>query len=281
MPSRLWQRFAIAAAATILAIPAGAAEEDNRWFVRLDSFLPMNQETRVRYDTPLQGVGIDFRLEDEPGLDDNYSQFRLAIGRRIGAKQRHEIELSYLETSRDNTTTTTVNLQLGSVDIPLDAQLDTSADTTDLELNYKYYFLLTDTGELGVVAGIHILDFESIFAATISPQGGPIALPVRVRADVSAPIPVVGLKGDWNFASKWHLNGSLKAFDASIDDIDIKGSFVELQVAVEHYTFKHVGFGIGFFADRLDAEETAEDQFFLGEWDQDRDGGFVFVRGRF
>ena len=81
------------------------------------------------------------------------------------------------------------------------------------------------------------------------------------------------------FAAKWHFGGSIKIMDASYDDI--KGSYVEFQASIERHTFQHLGFGIGFFADEVDAREETPRALVLGDWNQTRDGVLLFLRARF
>ena len=272
--------FSVALVGVLLTPPIALAADEGRWFFKLDSFLPMSQDTRVRYDSPLLGQGIELNLEDEPGLDNDFSQIRGSLGVRLGATRRHELEFSYLDIARDNRRSLGSQIELGDIVLPVGVDLVTSVDTTDYELTYKYYFVNRESGRFGAILGVHALEFDSTLSAIVSSSffGIPVAVPVTVMADTSALIPVVGFSGDWEFAPKWHLSGSLKAMDASFNDIE--GSYVELEAAVEHYTFRNLGFGIGFFADEVDAREDTGDAFILGDWNQKREGALVFLRAR-
>jgi hypothetical protein len=250
-----------------------------RWSVRVETFLPMDIDTTVRFDVA-GNPGAPVSYESELGLDDEVSQFRGRLAVRLGGTRRHEVELVYLTTERDNLQVIDESIDLGEIVIPPGAEVFASAESQDFELNYKYYFLLSETGELGFIVGAHLLQYETVVGTSFEIPDVDLIVRTGVISDETAPVPLIGLMGDWEFAPKWHLNGSFKWIDAKYDVWD--GFFIELQAAVEHQTWKHGGFGIGYSFDDLDVKEDEDpDAVFLGDWEQRRQGFILYFRGRF
>ncbi len=77
-------------------------------------------------------------------------------------------------------------------------------------------------------------------------------------SDVTAPLPVLGLSGSWEFAPKWSLYGRLQIFRLEVGDYD--GSIDHLAIRLEHQTFRHVGFGLGYDFFELDIDISIEPQ---------------------
>ena len=67
---------------------------------------------------------------------------------------------------------------------------------------------------------------------------------IEEREDEAYPVPTLGLGGAYRFAPKWSLRSGVQYFEYSADDWD--ASLIILDVDVEYFPWKNVGFGLGY-----------------------------------
>ena len=64
-----------------------------------------------------------------------------------------------------------------------------------------------------------------------------------------APLPLIGMRTDFQISPKLYLNQSVEFLYLSFPDF--KGGLLDLSVFVEHKTFKNIAFGLGVNSNRL------------------------------
>ena len=78
-----------------------------------------------------------------------------------------------------------------------------------------------------------------------------------MKEDITAPLPVVGLGFDFAITPKWIIRQQMDLFYFEIGDF--KGGITSYNFALEWLTWKHVGFGLGLDAMRVNVEAKGSD----------------------
>jgi hypothetical protein len=85
----------------------------------------------------------------------------------------------------------------------------------------------------------------------------------------TAPLPVVGLRGEVALTERWRLKGGVDVFYLQFDQTT--GALADSSLAIEYLAFKHVGFGLGVNNLRLKVKANADNDLGL-----DLDGQLKF-----
>ena len=102
--------------------------------------------------------------------------------------------------------------------------------------------------ELGILAGIHITDYEAIVAADTGQ---------RVETSVSTPLPVIGAYGSVALGARTDLSANLQLFRMEFNHYS--GSLNNLYLGVTHYFTDMIGAGIGYTAYLMDLDSADDD----------------------
>ncbi len=256
-----------------------AQDQDLRGFwAYVEGFLPLDLESSFTISSGDAEIGTSIDIEGELDLDDAIDRARFRGGFRFG--RRHEIEVSYLSVARRNGKILARNLQVGRFEFAAGFELQTQLKTEDVELGYNYYFLQRERGEMGFSLGVHTILNEVTVDGTafIAPTTGlPRAEFAAVESEsVSIPLPYLGLHGKVELGRKFVFSGLVKVFELSIQDYS--GSWTSVEAKIEHHTFEHVGFGLGFFLSDLDVQADLARGVVLADFSQEQNGIAVFVR---
>ena len=81
-------------------------------------------------------------------------------------------------------------------------------------------------------------------------QGERVEFDIVESESVGIPLPFLGLHGKAHLGRKFVFSGLVKVLEVSIGDYS--GSWTNVEAMIEHRTFKHVGFGLGFYFSNLD-----------------------------
>jgi hypothetical protein len=109
---------------------------------------------------------------------------------------------------------------------------------------YGFTPLVRPRGTLGPTFGVHVIKLAARLAIATEP--------LLDDAQVTAPLPVIGVRGDWWFAPRWRLAGGYEWFDVQVGDA--QGVFSGFIVTVERETFDRFGFGAALNNLELDVE---------------------------
>ncbi len=225
---------ACSAASGTLAAEAGTdALPWKTWEFALGGFL-MTHDATLRVDSNTLGRGTEIDMENDLGFDKNIETFRFDADWRF--LPRHRASFSIYRYSRDASRTLNRTIQFGDRVFVIDTTVASEFDMTVYKASYAYSVIQNAKFDLGLSAGLHLMDFKTSIAVT--------GLGVSESAKLLAPLPVLGLRGTWAITPKFFLKGNLDVFAISIDDIS--GRFTDALVALEYDAFEHVGVGIGY-----------------------------------
>ncbi len=99
---------------------------------------------------------------------------------------------------------------------------------------------------------------------------------IQESSDFTAPLPVGRFIFNYNITPRWKW---INAFDFFfLKARDFKGTMLDLRSAVEHHTFKNVGFGFGFNRFSLNVETGDADAEEIAEANIVYDGLLAYVK---
>jgi hypothetical protein len=121
-----------------------------------------------------------------------------------------------------------------------------------VKVGYGFNVLHRPRAVLGPSFGFHVMKLGAGMVRADQP--------LSEDTDTTAPLPVFGARGEYLFADRWRLQGSLDWFDVQTGDA--QGVFRDFVVTVEHDTFDRFGFGFGL--NNLDFDLESGDADFKG-----------------
>ncbi len=192
-------------------------------------------------------------LEDL-GLDDKET-LPFVYG-RVRFSRRWRLELHGFGTDRDAKESANFDIDLGNArTIPFGAEVKTSFKTNVYAARVGYSFFRSQRAESGAALGLHVTNFEVSIKGNVNIGDQGVSFIRSEEADVTAPLPTIGLYGAYALTEKLMLDGRFAYFTLDYDKYD--GQMVDAYVALEHRTFTHVGFGVGasYFDIDLDVDE--------------------------
>ena len=188
-------------------------------------------------------------MEDDLGLDSHLDVVRLNGYWRFA--ERHRLFFGYYNLNRD--TSATLNKNIGPISIPSLGINDTILAGSNVRaetnwdvyiLGYGYSFYKTETAEITGKIGFNVANISASLTGTLNLLGGGVASAAGNTSDVTAPLPVIGISGEWAFSPRWKLIGSIGGFKAKISDVD--ATVVDGTIAVDYRLFRNFGVGVGY-----------------------------------
>lgn len=199
------------------------------------AFSEFNTELRVNKGS----VGTELDMEELLGLDGGDRTARL--DGEFSFNRRHSIAFSYYDIARNGQRTIANPIDIGNVTIPAGG-VKTDFDTEIIKLAYHYNFVADERTKISASFGFHVMHIDTSIESVNGPSSG------SFRA--FAPLPVFGLHGSYALSPTWMLSASSEIFQIQYDQF---GGFLgDNRLTLEHDTFDHFGWGLGFNGFRLD-----------------------------
>ena len=260
----------LAAIAAILASSSAAAA---------DGMIPFGKETfqidlgyyrpnfKSSFSQSFPGSPIPpgtISMENDLGLDSHLDTWRLNGYWRFA--ENHRIFFGYYNLNRD--TSATLNKNIGPISIPSLGVNDTILAGSNVNaksnwdvyiLGYGYSFYKTDTAEITGKIGLDVANISASINGTLNTlaNGTLVGATAGNNSNVTAPLPVIGLSGEWAFAPRWKLIGSVGGFKVKVSDVD--ASVVDGTIAVDYRILRNVGVGLGWSWLKLKGDVTKSD----------------------
>jgi hypothetical protein len=248
---------------SMLAAPAlYAAEGDShskeldKFYMRIGGFIPLSSKTQIRADT-------DYFLSATVDTENTLGQGDPDVTGRIDAYWRyhpkHSLGFTYYNLKANG------SQQLGGPlrwdeEYEFTGNVDSSLEQETIKVDYTYSFYRSEKVELGISGGLHVTsyDFSISGEATLYEDDLEIDTDVLAKTgvDVTAPLPVVGFKLNYNFTPNVRLLYKTDIFALRFDNF--KGNLVDSSLLVEYKAWKHVGFGGGLNSVQLQAESDED-----------------------
>lgn len=266
---RVFQHFwsyGIAVVALQLAVPLESlaqAQQRERAGIMVGAFLT-NRDTETRLDSNL-GPGTDLDLEGDLGLESTTNVGRLNGYVWISPRQR--FDFAYFDLSRSASRRIQERIDFGDLTFEINTTIDTEFDLSIVKTDYTFAPVSRERGYLGLTAGLYT-------AAT------KIALSERTlgRAeseDLTAPLPVVGLRGEIAVTDRLTIGGASQWF--ALDVGDASGRLRDFYIGADYRLGERFGVGLAYndVSMNLTAEESGG---FVGRLDWGYDGWLLYLK---
>lgn len=248
-------------ASLILGNPATALAEDGNFSVSLGAFLT-NRDSQTRVDGTIPDSGTPVDLENDLGFDKSDTVFRIDGYYRFNEK--HRIDFSVFDLSRSASKQIQTEIDWNDTIYPIDTVVDAGLDLAIYKLAYTWSFMRRDSGYLGLTAGLYTADIgTSISAESIGRSSS---------SGFTAPLPVLGLRGQYDLSARWSLRGSAEIF--AVEYGDFSGSLYDIYVGLDYQITDHVAIGAG--VNLVNINVGVSKPNLDGDLDWRYDGGYIF-----
>jgi hypothetical protein len=154
--------------------------------------------------------------------------------------------------------------------------VDTNFKTDFYVTQVGYSFLKNERGELGVGAGLHVVDFDTSLkvSGNINGIGGSVE---SDSVDLTVPLPNILGFGTYAFTPRLSLDGSIAWF--GLDYNDYSGNLVVLAANLEYRLTDHLGIGVGY--NYIDMDLTIKKSSRKDDYDLEYNGPVFYVSAGF
>jgi len=207
------------------------------------------------------GVGAIIDMEDLLDVESKDSAGRLDL--HYSFNKRHWLDMAYFDVRRSGSTdSTTQDIDFGDISIPAGSAVSSAFDTRVFKLAYRYNFVTDARTVIGASFGVHSMGLHvKLNAASLS---------LDETFNQELPLPLFGLHGAYALSRKWSLlaDAELLQFDLG----NYRGFVSENELALNHDTFEHVGWGLSLNSFRVNGSAEGS-----GDLKADMDYGYQAV----
>ena len=223
--------------------------------------------TTVRVDSERMGDGTEITLEDATNLEEEIAVARFDGFYRFTDK--HSMGFSYYDIDRTGSAILEEEITWDGEVFPVNITVESVFRQEVLEFSYAYSFLVRPKGVMAATVGLHTMRFST----GLREVGGD-----RERNNsTDAPLPSIGIRGQYRFGEKWRFVGKINWLDVSVGDY--RGKLTDTLLTVEHDTWDRIGLGFGINSFGLKLESAAAN--LKGLFDIKFDSFVVFFKGHF
>ena len=240
----------------------------DRFYFAAGAFFPQTT-TSAQLDSR-SGVGGNIDFENALGMKESDTVPALMARWRINNRWRLEGEYFQLNRTGDKTVDRTINW--GDQTFPVNSQVSSKFDFSDLRLSAGYSFFRTKDKELGVGLGMHVARYDAALSGTFN--GAPIG---SESEKVTAPLPVISMYGQFALTNEWAVAGRMDRFALKYDKFS--GNLTGIGLDLMYQPFKHVGFGLASRA--LAVKMSAEDNGRKAQFKQTFQGPLLYMNVSF
>jgi hypothetical protein len=248
----------------LLSFSATAAAEtiDPRFSIGVGAFFT-DRDSQTRIDGEA-GSGTEVDLETDLGLEKSDTVFRVDAYWRFAEK--HRLDVSAFDLSRAASKQIEREIVWDDTTYAINTRVDAELDLAIYKAAYTWMFLKRERSFLGATAGLYVADIGATLSA---PSAGSFE-----SNDLTAPLPVVGLRGEYRFADRWSLRGSGEIFSIEYGDYD--GSLYDLFVGLDFSATDNIAVGVGINSVRLDVDVSKTG--FQGDVDWQYQGAMAYLK---
>jgi len=218
-------------------------------------FFPSNNtEVEVGSNNGQFGNLIDF--EKDLGFNKSSTSFAGSFEWRISRRSRLGSEFFYLK--RTSTKTLQKTIEFGDHTYPINASVAAYMDNQIIRVYYGYAFVSKPTYEIGALIGAHVL----LGDVGLRLEGATAEFEYRDTFDFTAPLPDLGIWGEFVLGKKVGLYANINYFAIKINDID--GRILSYNLSVLYNVYKNFSLTAGYTGlnMRVDVEKSRLNGFF-------------------
>lgn len=218
------------------------ADDDLPWHARrfkvsAGGFFPLNN-TQVQVGTNNGNAGTNIDLEDDLGFNKSSSSFMASFEWRISRRSRLGSE--YFVLNRSSTKTLEKEITFKDHTYDINTNVIAFFDVQIARIYYGYAFLSKPKYEAGVLIGAHVL-FGDLGLRVNTQQA---SLEYRNNFDFTAPLPDVGIWGEFVLSNRFGLNVNANYLAAKIDTIS--GRILSYNLSVLYNVYQNFSLTAGY-----------------------------------
>jgi hypothetical protein len=219
------------------------------------AFFPVNN-TEVEVNGTNGRIGTDIDFERDLGFQNNTVSFFGTFEWRASRRSRFNLEYFYLK--RNSTKTLQKEIEFKDHVYPVNAEVAAFMDNQMIRFAYGYAIVSKPKYELGLLIGAHIM----LADVGIGLAGNTIQAQYRDNVDFTAPLPDIGIWGEFVLGRKVGLYANVNYFSLKIDDID--GRIVSYNLSVLYNVYQNFSLTAGYTGlnIRVDVTRPKIDGFF-------------------
>lgn len=219
------------------------------------AFFPVNN-TEVEVNGTNGRIGTDIDFERDLGFQNNTVSFFGTFEWRASRRSRFNLEYFYLK--RNSTKTLQKEIEFKDHVYPVNAEVAAFMDNQMIRFAYGYAIVSKPKYELGLLIGAHIM----LADVGIGLAGNTIQAQYRDNVDFTAPLPDIGIWGEFVLGRKVGLYANVNYFALKIDDID--GRIVSYNLSVLYNVYQNFSLTAGYTGlnFRVDVTRPRIDGFF-------------------
>lgn len=254
-----------------LGLTTNAMAQDNRYetgrgSLYLGAFVT-DRATDTRLDSD-SGVGTDIDFEEDLGFDSTMSVAR--FGGNFYLQPRQRIDFAIFDLSRDAGRRIDETIIFGDQTFVIDTFIASTFDLTITKVDYTFAPLSRSRGYLGLNAGLYVGQMKVALAI-----GG---TSVGESEDLTAPLPVIGFRGEYEITDRITLGGATQFFKIETDDAG--GSLRDMYIGADYSFGERYAIGLA-YNDVSMTIKAEEDEGFEGAIDWGYDGWLLYFNAEF
>jgi hypothetical protein len=228
----LLSSLAVLAQALPLAGNAQPTRGEERAGILVGAFIT-DRESTTRLDSG-SSDGTEIDLEDDLGLESSTSVARL--GGYVWLGERHRLDGGYFNLDRESSFPIDETIEFGDEVFTINTVVETESKLSIIKADYTYAVVARDRGYLGLTAGLYIADTSmTIRQATLGQAES---------EDVTAPLPLFGLRGDYAINDRITLVGAAQWFGFEAEDVD--GRLTDFYVGADYGFGQRMAVGLAY-----------------------------------
>jgi len=218
-----------------------AAEADDsavafpdKYMVRLGAYVIDDSNTQFSVSSNVAGMGTVIDYQRDFGGESGDTIPRIDAYYRFNEK--HRIDFTSFSIDRNGTRTLAIDppIIIGDEDFS-GGTINSEIKYTLYKVGYAYSFYHSPKVELSLSAGLNITSYDLKFNDGTNKVES---------ADVTAPLPMFGLRMGYAITPKWSVEYVSEAFFIDIEDT-LSGSLVSYELSTEYKLFKQFAIGAG------------------------------------
>jgi hypothetical protein len=220
--------------------------DNSGWGFSMGAFFA-DQNMNTLFETTIGDIDVVVDFEEDLGLTDSQSVFRFTAF--YDFNERHRLDFDVFDLSQSAVATLSRDIEWGDTVFPISAEVSTGLDLVIYKVAYTYHLLRREKFRLGVTGGLYVAD--------IALRLNLLENDLEERGDVTAPLPVLGLRGEYFFSDRWRASASAEWFGVEVDDYD--GTLRDLLIGIDYRFGKHAAVGLGYNSVQIDVDATDGD----------------------
>ncbi|WP_028774108.1 DUF481 domain-containing protein [Shewanella waksmanii] len=217
------------------------AEKKSKTIIRVGGFYS-NSNSSMDVTDPL--LGRDFQIDFEEDLKLEESQFLPFFELFYHFNDQHILYMDWKQLHRSAEVTQLtkpfqVELDGTLYDFKAGSKIDTTLNIDIARIGYGYNFYQGNNYNLGFSIGLHAMFIKTGFegqigacqVTTATADCPTVPVPKTVDTKVTAPLPDIGLYGDYEFADRFRFTAHAQYFYVKLDDLE--GGLVDIRAGVE------------------------------------------------